>query len=36
MLFRMGPDARNVAAYVESGNEFKVGACRTSLGLSMD
>jgi hypothetical protein len=36
MLFRMGPDAANVAAFVRSGNEFGPAACRGSVGLSTD
>ena len=36
MLFRMGPDTANVAEFLHSGNEFRVTACRTSLGLSTD
>lgn len=36
MLFRMGPDANGIAAFLESGNRFPVLACRTSLGISTD
>jgi len=36
MLFRMGPDAANVAHFLRSGSEFSVPACQTSLGLSTD
>jgi len=36
MLFRMGPDSANVAAFLRSGNDFPVPACRGSLGLSTD
>jgi hypothetical protein len=36
MLFRMGPDTANVREFLHSGNEFRVPACRTSLGLSTD
>jgi hypothetical protein len=36
MLFRMGPDASNVASYMKAGTEFHAPACRTSLGLSTD
>jgi hypothetical protein len=36
MLFRMGPDALEVASYLESGNDFRSRACRGSLGVSTD
>ncbi len=36
MLFRMGPDAANVAAFVQRGNPFRAQACRASLGVSTD
>jgi hypothetical protein len=36
MLFRMGPDARNISSFLNKGNEFRVTACRGSLGLSTD
>jgi hypothetical protein len=36
MLFRMGPDAGNVAKFLRSGSEFRVSACQGSLGLSTD
>ena len=36
MLFRMGPDAGNVAKFLHSGGDFPVAACRGSLGLSTD
>jgi len=36
MLFRMGPDAANVAAFLRSGEEFRVPTCRNSLGVSTD
>jgi hypothetical protein len=36
MLFRMGPDAANVAHFLGSGNEFPVAACQHSLGFSTD
>jgi hypothetical protein len=36
MLFRLGPDAMEVASYVESGKEFRARACRGSVGLSTD
>jgi hypothetical protein len=36
MLFRMGPDAANVAAFLQSGGEFQPAACRASVGLSTD
>ena len=36
MLFRMGPDAANVAKFIHSNDDFPVVACRSSLGLSTD
>ena len=36
MLFRMGPDAANVAKFLRSGDEFHVSACQNSLGISTD
>ncbi len=36
MLFRMGPDAANVAAFLRSSEEFRVPACQNSLGVSTD
>jgi hypothetical protein len=36
MLFRLGPDAADVLAFLHSGEEFPVAACRNSLGLSTD
>jgi hypothetical protein len=36
MLFRLGPDAADVLAFLHSGKEFPVAACRNSLGLSTD
>ena len=36
MLFRMGPDGPNVASFLDGGNEFRVAACRGSMGLSTD
>jgi hypothetical protein len=36
MLFRMGPDAANVAKFLHSNDDFPVAACRGSLGLSTD
>ena len=36
MLFRMGPDGPNVASFLNGGNEFRVAACRGSIGLSTD
>jgi hypothetical protein len=36
MLFRLGPDAADVLAFLHSGKEFPVSACRNSLGLSTD
>lgn len=36
MLFRMGPDAANVAKFLSTGADFPVRACQGSLGLSTD
>jgi len=36
MLFRMGPDSANVAAFLRSGEDFRVAACRDTLGVSTD
>ena len=36
MLFRMGPDAGNVAQFVLSGEQFRAPACRGSVGVSHD
>jgi hypothetical protein len=36
MLFRMGPDAANVARFLHSDDDFPVVACRGTLGLSTD
>jgi hypothetical protein len=36
MLFRMGPDASNVAKFLSTGAGFPVPACQGSLGLSTD
>lgn len=36
MLFRMGPDTASVAKFLHSGADFRVSACRTSLGFSTD
>jgi hypothetical protein len=36
MLFRMGPDTAGVAKFLQSGADFRVSACQTSLGLSTD
>jgi hypothetical protein len=36
MLFRLGPDAANVAKFLRSNDDFPVAACRGSLGLSTD
>jgi hypothetical protein len=36
MLFRMGPDAENVASYLKSGKDFNSRLCRSSLGVSTD
>ena len=36
MLFRMGPDRRQVLLHLEAGGDFREPACRHSLGLSTD
>jgi hypothetical protein len=36
MLFRMGPDTTNVAKFLHSGDNFRLSACQSSLGLSTD
>lgn len=36
MLFRMGPDGPNVESFLDGGNEFRVSACRGSIGVSTD
>jgi hypothetical protein len=36
MLFRMGPNTAQVAAFLRSGREFGVTACRNTLGVSTD
>jgi Protein of unknown function (DUF3142) len=36
MLFRMGPDSSDVAKFIRSGEDFRVSACQSSLGLSTD
>lgn len=36
MLFRMGPDASRVAAFLRGRNEFPTRVCRASLGVSTD
>lgn len=36
MLFRMGPDANDIAAYLRAGNEFPERLCQASLGVSTD
>jgi hypothetical protein len=36
MLFRMGPDEADIAAFLRSGNEFRPSVCRGSLGISTD
>lgn len=36
MLFRMGADGGSVRRYLESGNDFRVAACRHSIGISTD
>ncbi len=36
MLFRMGPDAAQVASFLQTGDQFPARACRGSLGISTD
>jgi hypothetical protein len=36
MLFRLGPDASDVAMFLQSGGEFGPAVCRGSVGLSTD
>ena len=36
MLFRMGPDASNVAKFLSTGADFPVRACQGSLGVTTD
>ena len=36
MLFRMGPEAKEIENYVLSGPDFRVAACGGSLGVSTD
>jgi len=36
MLFRMGPGAKEVETYIESGADFRVAVCGGSLGVSTD
>jgi len=36
MLFRMGPDAANVAKFLSAGTDFPVRACQASLGVTTD
>src|SRR5262249_35800665 len=36
MLFRMGPDAPSVGRLLKTGEDFRVPACQTSLGISTD
>jgi len=36
MLFRMGPDSGSVAKFLRSGDDFRVSACQSSLGVSTD
>jgi hypothetical protein len=36
MLFRMGPDAKEIENYIQSGADFRVAACGSSLGVSTD
>jgi hypothetical protein len=36
MLYRMGPDARAITAYLRGGGEFGPASSRNSIGLSLD
>jgi hypothetical protein len=36
MLFRMGPVAPNIASFLNAGKEFRVAACRGSIGVATD
>lgn len=36
MLFRMGPDRRQVLHHLEAGGDFREAACRQSIGISTD
>lgn len=36
MLFRMGPEAKEIENYIRSGADFRVAACGGSLGVSTD
>ena len=36
MLYRMGPDARDITAYLRDGGEFAPALSRNSVGLSLD
>jgi len=36
MLFRMGTGEREIVNYISSGDEFRVAACGTSVGVSTD
>ena len=36
MLFRMGPDARNIRLRLEEGRDFTPDVCRESVGISTD
>ena len=36
MLFRMGPDRRNVLLRLSKGEDFRAGVCRQSTGISTD
>ncbi len=36
MLYRMGPDTRDITAYVRAGGEFAPALSRSSVGLSLD
>src|SRR5216683_2622668 len=36
MLYRMGPDAREINAYLRNGGEFVPASSRSSVGLSLD
>jgi len=36
ILFRMGPEAKEIESYIQSGADFRVAACGGSLGVSTD
>ena len=36
MIYRMGPDAKQIVAYLREGGEFAPSISRNSIGLSLD